>query len=83
MAEHFTNDGYGWTCRHCREGTAAADARASQGSARARFFHEGESEEREGVPLSTRALARWRDDGTRRRLYCPLCGVEEEVREGC
>ena len=75
MPEHFTNDGYGWICRHCRD----ADALAPAGSERARFFHEGESEEREGVPLSSRALARWRDAATRRVLFCTLCGLEEEV----
>ena len=78
MAEHFINDGYGWTCRHCRE----ADAPAQLLSGRARFFHEGESEEREGNPLTSRSLARWRDRIARRVLFCPRCGVEEEVEDG-
>ncbi len=81
MSEHFINDGYGWTCQHCRE--ADANTRASHSlerSARARFFHEGEAEEREGVRLSSRALARWREDPARRILFCPVCGVEEEFK---
>jgi hypothetical protein len=79
VAEHFTNEGYGWTCRRCGEPTAASHApRANE---RARFFHEGESEERDGPPLASRALARWRDDATRRILFCPLCGVEEDIEK--
>lgn len=84
MSQHFINDGYGWTCRHCREATT--DERASdsiQPGALARFFHEGEAEERAATPrLATPALARWRRDAARRLLYCPLCGVEEEIEAG-
>ncbi|HKP73304.1 MAG TPA: hypothetical protein VJT82_10235 [Pyrinomonadaceae bacterium] len=45
-------------------------------STRARFFSEGESEERE-PRLSAHALARWRDD-SRQVLVCPNCGAEEK-----
>ena len=74
MAEHFINTGFGWTCRHCREKDGP---RASVGSARARFFTEGEAEERE-PKLSAPLLARWRD-ATRQVLVCPHCGVEEKI----
>ena len=59
---------------------ASASSRASatlRADALARFFREGESEERE-ARLSARTLARWTDD-TRRALRCPRCGVEEEI----
>jgi hypothetical protein len=76
--EHFVNNGYGWTCRHCqREETTAA--RVATHGGRARFFSEGEAEERE-PKLSSRALARWRDE-SRRELVCPQCGVEERLDE--
>jgi uncharacterized protein YdaU (DUF1376 family) len=42
--EHFINQGYGWTCRRCQ---SEETARVSERSARARFFSEGEAEERE------------------------------------
>jgi hypothetical protein len=71
--EHFRNTGYGWTCKRCSE----AQARAAPVGSRARFFSEGEAEERD-LKLSTPALARWRDE-TRQALYCPRCGVEEIV----
>ena len=78
VTQHFINDGYGWMCRRCR---AADDSHAHGGRAGAeslaRFFREGEAEERE-PRLSMRSLARWKDTpgGT---LTCPLCGVEEHV----
>ncbi|HEX8852054.1 MAG TPA: hypothetical protein VF754_01130 [Pyrinomonadaceae bacterium] len=82
MPEHFVNDGYGWTCRRCVEQTRVTEepARSSEQGGRARFFQEGEAEERDGARLSTRALARWRDEGGRRMLFCSVCGVEEELR---
>lgn len=76
MAEHFINAGYGWTCKHCR---AEDEASAINQSPRARFFTEGEAEERE-PKLSAPTLARWRD-ATRRILVCPRCGVEERIEE--
>jgi len=79
--KHFVNDGYGWACKRCR---ASEDADAQRGAsattrddALARFFREGEAEERE-PRLSAHSLARWTDD-SRRALRCPRCGVEEEV----
>jgi hypothetical protein len=73
----FVNDGYGWTCKRCREEqTAGAPLREPS---LPRFFREGEAEERE-PRLSSHALARWKDD-TRRTLICPRCGVEENVSE--
>jgi len=73
--EHFRNTGYGWTCRRC---SAEQERAARQDGPRARFFSEGEAEERE-LKLSTPALARWRDEA-RTTLYCPRCGVEERVQ---
>jgi hypothetical protein len=76
--EHFVNHGYGWTCRHCqREETTAA--RVPVSGARARFFSEGEAEERE-PRLSTPALARWRDE-SRQELVCSNCGVMEKIND--
>jgi hypothetical protein len=72
--EHFINEGFGWTCRRCREETKA---RGSQRDSRARFFSEGEAEDRE-PRLSAPALARWRD-GSRQTLVCPRCGIEESL----
>jgi len=79
--KHFVNDGYGWACKRCR---AVEDADAQRGAsassradALARFFREGEAEEREPC-LSAHSLARWTDD-SRRALRCPRCGVEEEI----
>jgi rubrerythrin len=82
MPEHFVNEGYGWTCRRCGEETSGELARSSDEDGRARFFREGEAEEREGAALSSRTLARWRDEGARRFLRCPVCGVEEEFTGG-
>ncbi|MDX6269853.1 MAG: hypothetical protein QOD28_1076 [Acidobacteriota bacterium] len=75
--EHFVNNGYGWTCRHCQT-EETTEPRAPHTGTRGRFFSEGEAEERE-PRLSTAARARWRDD-TRRVLLCPRCGVEERVK---
>jgi hypothetical protein len=72
--EHFVNNGYGWTCRHCQ---IEETARVPEKSARARFFSEGEAEERE-PKLSSIARARWRDE-SRQVLVCSGCGVEEKV----
>jgi rubrerythrin len=74
--QHFVNNGYGWTCRHC---TDAETARQSEINARARFFSEGEAEERE-PKLSVASLARWRDE-SRRELVCPKCGVVAKTEE--
>jgi hypothetical protein len=77
--EHFINNGYGWTCRRCqREETTAARVPAKSG-ARARFFSEGEAEERE-PKLSTHALARWRDE-SHQELVCPKCGMTEKTEQ--
>jgi hypothetical protein len=70
--QHFFNEGFGWTCRRCH---AETKARESQPGSRARFFTEGESEDRD-PKLSAPALARWRD-ATRSTLICPMCRVEE------
>ncbi|MBV9959169.1 MAG: hypothetical protein JO360_12150 [Acidobacteria bacterium] len=72
--EHFINPGYGWLCKHC---LGELETRASLLEGRARFFTEGEAEEKE-PELSTRALARWRD-AAREVLCCPHCGIEEMV----
>jgi hypothetical protein len=74
--EHFINPGYGWLCKHC---LSEIDARASLSEGRARFFTEGEAEEKE-PSLSTLALARWRD-AAREALFCPSCGIEELVNK--
>ncbi len=78
--EHFIREPFGWVCKHCREATRYErddeNKRASQTEGRARFFREGEAEERE-PHLSTRALARWRNAGEQRILFCPNCGAEE------
>lgn len=71
--DHFINYGYGWLCKHC---LADTEERAGVNpSQRARFLSEGEAEEKE-PKLSTEALARWRD-ASRRSLFCPRCGIEE------
>ena len=57
---------------------ASRDATATpRADALARFFREGEAEERE-PRLSAHSLARWTDD-SHRTLRCPRCGVEEEI----
>ena len=84
--EHFVKERFGWVCRRCcdaaRGGAAAGvedtGRRASLTEGRARFFHEGEAEERE-QKLSAPGLARRRDAGGRRNLFCPSCGAEEVV----
>jgi hypothetical protein len=73
--EHFINEGFGWTCRRCHEETKA---RESQPDSRARFFTEGEAEDRD-PQLSAPALARWRD-ASRNTLMCPRCGIEEQIQ---
>ena len=75
--DHFTNDGYGWTCRHCQTKETTTPRAPVETGARGRFFSEGEAEERE-PKLSTRARARWRDD-SRQTLLCPRCGIEEQL----
>lgn len=72
--EHFINSGYGWLCKHCRN---EVETRVGSEEGRARFFSEGESEDKE-LRLSSSALARWRD-ASRQTLVCPTCGIEERV----
>jgi hypothetical protein len=72
--DHFINEGFGWVCKHC---SVNVKARAEAKAARARFFTEGEAEEKE-PRLSTTALARW-TSSARRALSCPRCGIEEMI----
>jgi hypothetical protein len=72
--DHFINEGFGWVCKHCSLETRA---RVNNGDTRARFFTEGEAEEKE-PRLSTLALARWTTPA-RRALACPRCGIEEAI----
>lgn len=74
MADHFINTGYGWVCSHCSPEMATLN-RETEG--RARFFHEGEAEDKEPA-LSTVALARW-SDASRQALVCPRCGIQELI----
>jgi hypothetical protein len=81
--EHFINEGRGWECKRCRAagaGSSGEEARedSAPSHALARFFREGEAEERE-PHLSSPALARWRDE-SRGALACARCGVEEELK---
>jgi hypothetical protein len=73
-SDHFINPGYGWQCKHCNR---EVETRAGEG--RARFFSEGESEDKE-PRLSSPALARWRD-ASRQILYCPRCSIEELINK--
>jgi hypothetical protein len=80
--ENFVNEGRGWECRRCREEDASAlgddvDEGKPSSSTLARFFREGEAEERE-PRLSSSSLARWKDD-SRRALVCTRCGAEESL----
>ena len=64
--EHFINEGRGWECKRCRAEEASAlgedvDEDVPSSNSLARFFREGESEERE-PRLSSLALARWKDE---------------------
>jgi rubrerythrin len=72
--DHFINEGFGWVCKHC---SAEVKARVNEQETRARFFTEGEAEEKE-PQMSTPALARWTNP-TRRTLICPRCGIEEMI----
>jgi hypothetical protein len=72
--DHFINEGFGWMCKHC---STDGRARVSEKETRARFFSEGEAEEKE-PRLSTPALARW-TSAARRSLACPRCGIEEMI----
>ena len=72
--DHFINTGFGWMCKHC---SPEVESPPGASEKRARFFTEGESEDKEPV-LSTPTLARWRDS-TRRSLVCPRCGIEEMI----
>jgi hypothetical protein len=82
--KRFVNDGGGWECKRCRAEDASAvgdDAREGGPSTRAlaRFFREGEAEERE-PRLSSVSRARWKD-ASRSALVCPRCGAEEDLPE--
>jgi hypothetical protein len=84
MPERFINDGRGWECKRCRaEDARALEEGAGEGepssNTLARFFREGEAEERE-PRLSSASLARWKD-ASRRALVCTRCGAEEELSE--
>jgi hypothetical protein len=72
--DHFINEGFGWVCKHC---SAETKTRVNEEETRARFFTEGEAEEKE-PRLSTTALARW-TNASRRTLTCPRCRIEEVV----
>ena len=72
--DHFINEGFGWVCKHC---SAEVRARVDERETRARFFTEGEAEEKE-PRLSTPALARW-TNASRRALACPRCKIEEVI----
>lgn len=75
--EHFVNDGFGWECRRCREASRhGGESATKKAGSLPRFFREGEAEGG-GPRLSTQALAHW-VDASRKKLRCPLCGVEEE-----
>ena len=74
--EHFINHGYGWLCKHCHK---EDETRVGPNEGRARFFSEGESEDKE-TRFSTTALARWRD-ASRQILFCPDCGIEEAANK--
>jgi len=72
--DHFINEGFGWVCKHC---SAEFEARVNKENTRARFFSEGEAEEKEPA-LSSLALARWTSP-THRALVCPRCAIEETI----
>jgi len=74
VAEHFINRGDGWMCRCCFE---ESEARSPNAGGRARFFTEGEAEQREPF-LSAPFRARWRDS-SRQVLFCPQCDTEERM----
>jgi hypothetical protein len=84
MLERFINEGRGWECKLCRDIDASAlgenaDEGGPSSNTLARFFREGEAEERE-PHLSSRALARWKDS-SRSALVCTRCGAEEDLPE--
>lgn len=81
--KHFVKERFGWVCLRCRDSAPEGDAeRAPSERGRARFFHEGEAEERE-PRLSSPALARRRDAGGGRSvLFCPQCGAQEDDDSG-
>jgi hypothetical protein len=72
--DHFINEGFGWVCKHC---SIEMEARVHEKNTRARFFSEGEAEDKEPA-LSTLALARWTSP-SRHALSCPRCGIEEMI----
>lgn len=78
QTNHFFNLGYGWLCKHCS--AEDAERKHHDHGTRARFFSEGEAEEKE-PQLSTLALARW-TDSTRQSLTCPRCDTQEMINTG-
>ncbi len=66
-------------CKHCTAEEDAERKHHDHGTS-ARFFTEGEAEEKE-PKLSTLALARW-THSTRRSLTCPRCEIEEMISAG-
>ncbi|MGH9941996.1 MAG: hypothetical protein ACRD9R_06520 [Pyrinomonadaceae bacterium] len=72
--EHFVNKGFGWLCLRCQASLKPANSAGGL----ARFFTEGEAEERE-LKLSEPSLARWLDE-TRDTLLCPRCGTTERMK---
>jgi hypothetical protein len=79
--EHFINDGFGWECKHCRRESGVGGAAPSDDGALARFFREGEAEEREPRLSAHATIARWKDE-TRRTLCCMRCRTEEDIPAG-
>ena len=72
--EMFKYTVFGWICLRCSESAGSDDG---EGAGLARFFSEGEAEEKD-PGISTRGLARWRD-ASRQILFCPDCHTEERV----
>ncbi len=70
--DHFFNDGFGWTCRHCHKELGEEAEKASS-----RLLSEGEAESKKPA-LSSSALAKWAD-AARLHLMCPRCGIQEPV----
>ena len=77
--KHFVNNGYGWTCRHCRREETTA-ARVSVTTAHAPVSLAKAKRKNANRELASNALARWRDE-SHRELVCPKCGVAEKTDE--
>jgi hypothetical protein len=72
---HFSNRGFGWFCKDCCGDELSP---GKPGAGRARFFSEGEAEEKNPA-LSFDSLARWRDS-EHTILFCTRCGIEEGIQ---